>query len=352
MSAGSAIAATPIQPPPAAWLYGRNFDLVFTIGIATAALGAGVAIGQNPALFGPIFFLNLWILAFPHVVATFTRLVFDRQSFAAHRFLVLGLPPLLFIGVATLGMSQGQWLLATIYFHWQAFHYTRQSYGVAQAYARRSQNAASVNQRLSRWALYSLPLWGVLHRSAQAPPTFLGLDIWFAPVPEPFVRAVGLVTGGLILWWCVDQFRQARAGKIAISHFLYMLSHIAIFATGYLLIENIDLGWLVVNIWHNAQYILFVWYFQNKRFGDRIDPERRFLSRICQRQNALWFFATCALISTVAYNSFFYLSSLFPLHPITLAFLIGQTLNYHHYIVDGVIWRGPRRVSPAQAAPG
>jgi len=340
MRAESATAAV-WQPTRVTWLYGPTFDGFFIAGLASMAILCGVVLQANPQWFAPLFFLSMWGLGFPHVIATFSRLAFDKPSFREHRFLVLGLPPLLFVGVFALGMSQGQWTLATIYLYWQAFHYTRQSYGIAQAYARGSDKATVVNHQLSRAIIYAVPLWGMLYRSFQDPGFFLGLDVRFLPVPELAVRAVGVATGGLIVWWCVEQWQAARRGELAVSHFLYMISHIAVFTTGYLLVESLDIGWLVINIWHSAQYILFVWYFQAKRFRGGIDPERQFLSRLSQPRSVGWFFATCLVISTVAYNVFFQLSEVLPLHPVTLAFLIGQTLNYHHYIVDGIIWRRP-----------
>jgi len=346
----SALAIAIPSRPAVAWLYGRNFDLGFTLGIAALALLAGGALSVHPGWFVPIFFLNMWGLGFPHVVATFTRVAFDRQSFAQHRFLVAGLPALMFVAVVGIGVSQGQWALATIYLFWQAFHYARQNYGIAQTYARRPENVGGVNERLSRWILYAIPLWGILFRSFEAPPTFLGLDVWFPPVPEVAVRAVGAVTAGLIVWWCVEQLRLARAGegRLPISHFLYMASYIAVFVTGYLLIDDLDVGWLVVSIWHNAQYLGFVWYTNNKQFGARLDPQRRLLSRLSQPRHLPAFLLTCALISTVAYSLIFYASSLLVLQPVSLALLIGQTLNYHHYIVDAVIWRRPK-VAPKAA---
>ena len=65
-------------------------------------------------------------------------------------------------------------------------------------------------------------------------------------------------------------------------HTLYPLSHFAVFATGYLWIGDITYGWLAINVWHNAQYILFVWLFNTRRFKDGVDPEARFLSYISQ----------------------------------------------------------------------
>ena len=80
-----------------------------------------------------------------------------------------------------------------------------------------------------------------------------------------------------------------REGRLAAVHTLYMLTHFTIFSVGYLLIEDITYGWLVINIWHNAQYILFVWMFNTRRFKDGIDPEARFLSYISQ-PGRLWLY--------------------------------------------------------------
>jgi hypothetical protein len=191
----------------------------------------------------------------------------------------------------------------------------------------------------------------MLYRSYQAPALFLGLPVWWVPVPDLAVRAVGAGTAALILWWCVAQLRLVRRDESSfpVSHFLYMLSHVAVFTSGYLLIEDFDTGWLVVNMWHNAQYLAFVWYFNAKRFGGAIDPERRFLSTLSQPGHTAHFWAVCMAIGAVVYGCVFSVSSLLPLGPVTLAFLFGQAANYHHYIVDGLIWRR-RAMTPASTA--
>lgn len=338
-------------PRPVGWLRGPSFDLTLVVGVLAAALLAGAVIVAYPPAFAPIFLANMWVLGFQHVVATFTRLTFDRRSIAEHRFLVFGLPPLMLATTFAIGLSSGEWILATVYMYWQAFHYARQSYGIAQMYARRPENGGAVNQALTRWMLYAVPLWGVLHRSYQAPAQFLGLDIRWLPTPEIAVRIAGALAFVLVAWWCVTQLRLARANQLPVSHTLYVCSHIVLFAVGYIFIDDVDTGWLVVNIWHNAQYLLFVWYFNNKRFAERVDPERQFLSRLSLRRNAVWYVATCLAISTVAYALLFLLSREVALPAVTLAFLVAQAINYHHYIVDGVVWRR-RAVAATQPANG
>jgi hypothetical protein len=331
--------------PAAGYLRGPAFDAVFIGGLALLALACGGTLVGKPALFTVFFLANMWVLGFHHVVATFTRTAFDRPSFAQYRFLVLGLPPIVLVAVAALGFGVGVWTLATIYLYWQTFHYARQSYGIAQVYARQPANAPAVDQDLSRWVLYAVPLWGILNRSHENPGLFLGLDLRCVPVPALAVSVTGALCLGLVGLWSVAQLRLLMQRRLPLTHTLYVLSHIAIFAAGYVLIDDINIGWLVVNMWHNAQYLCFVWYFNNKRFGERVDPQRRFISRLSQRRNAGWYVLTCLLISTVSYGLLLEVSRLVAFQTISLAFIAGQTLNYHHYIVDGIIWR--RRAQPA-----
>jgi len=321
------------------WLRAPAFDLSFIVGTTALALGTTAFLLNHPALFAPVFILNMWLLGFHHVVATFTRICFDRQSLRQYWPLVTVLPPVLFAVVCAIGFGPGQWLLATIYFYWQAFHYARQSYGISMAYARRPENAPNVDLRLNRWMLYSVPLWGVLQRSHDAPEKFLGLEVWFLPVPLLAVQAAALVALLLVTWWCIDLLRGIRRGALPLSHALYGFSHIVVFAAGYLLVGPLDLGWLLINIWHNAQYLLFVWHFNNKRFADRVDPERPFLSNLSRRENVPAYLLVCLAISTVGYAAVLQLSAAVHLEQVTLVFLVAQTLNYHHYIVDGIVWR-------------
>jgi hypothetical protein len=331
------------------WLRSPAFDLAFIVGLAGVALGAGAGLSINPALFPVIFFINLWVFGFPHVIATFTRTAFDRPSFIQYRHLNLPLPPLLLVIVVGLGFGIGQWVLATTYLYWQTFHYARQGYGVAQMFARKPENAPNVNQQLSRWVLYAVPLWGILSRSAENPQQFLGLPLRSLPVPPIAVSIAGVLCFALVGMWAVSQFRLLREQRLPLPHTLFVCSHLAIFAVGYVLIDQIDVGWLVVNIWHNMQYLFFVWHFNNKRFAERIDPQRRFISWLSQRGHVVAYAATCLVLSTVVYTAAFQLSHLVALQTMSLAFIIGQTLNYHHYIVDGIIWK--RRAQPAAAAP-
>jgi hypothetical protein len=332
---------------PAGWLRSRSFDLGFITGITVLALGSGAIVVARPTLFGLVLFLDMWLLGYHHVVATYTRLCFDRQSFLSHRFLILWLPLIVLAATVGLAVGIGPWALATLYLYWQWFHYTRQSWGISQAYRRKSGGLVTENERLSLLTFYLVPLWGILHRSHQDPGKFLGMELKTLPVPEPLVDAVGLAALVMLLWWLAGRAAAWWRGRLPCAHTLFVLSHFVIFYVGYVLIESINYGWLVLNVWHNAQYVAFVWLFNTNRFKGGVDPKARFLSTMSRPDRKTLYFATCLGISTLLYLSIALAIDGYQRHfeavLLPLALIVYQTINFHHYIVDALIWKMRRK---------
>lgn len=324
----------------AGWLRSSGFDSTFIIGIAVLAIASGLVVLQNPKMFPLILFLDLWVLGYHHVISTYTRLAFDAESRKANQFFLYGLPPIVLVATVALALGVGLWTIGTIYLYWQWFHYTRQSWGVSQAYRRKSGGLVNENETLTKWAFYSLPAWGIAYRSFQDPGVFLGLELRVIPVPEFVVyatAALAIVTVGAWFWLRLMAFMR---GEGPIAHTLYMLSHFVVFGTGYLLIEDITYGWLVINIWHNAQYVLFVWLFNTNKFKDGETAKARLLSKLSQPQNRVWYFGFCIALSTVIYVSISVsLSAAFAEIAVPMALVIYSAINFHHYIVDSYIWK-------------
>lgn len=326
------------RPRSDVWLRNLPFDLSFILGIAALAIASGLAVAANPTLFVPILFADLWLLGYHHVVATYTRLCFDAESFRAHRFLVTGLPLLVLAAVLVLGLGVGLWALVSVYFYWQWFHYTRQSWGVSQAYKRKGSSLGAESERLAKITFYALPLWGILHRSVQDPDSFLGVTFHVIPVPGVLEQAVAGAAALTLVWWVVTRIVLWREGRLPLSHTVYMLSHFAIFYVGYILIENVNAGWLVVNIWHNAQYIAFVWHYNNNRFRSGIDSKARLISWMSQTRNVWAYILISLLISTAVYTAIANLAA-----AIVAPIIVYQAINFHHYVVDGLIWKLRRK---------
>ena len=89
-----------------------------------------------------------------------------------------------------------------------------------------------------------------------------------------------------------------------------------------------------------------------RRFAGGLDPRRPFLSRLCQRSQVPRYALTCVALSWALYL-------LLGLTPETLAWpalplmlIAHMAVNFHHYLIDAIIWRSPRRRQAARSGPG
>jgi hypothetical protein len=321
------------------WIRNANFDTGFIFGLLALSCLTGLVILIEPSLFYPILVLDLWFLGYHHVIATFTRICFDKQSFAENKFLMVGLLPIVI--VATLGVAWvfGLWVIVTIYFYWQWYHYTRQSWGISRAYRGKDAGAQYEDGWLDQAIFYAIPIFGILARSAEQHPTFIGLELWSVPVPPAIATISGYVAIALLAYWLAARIKAALVGQLAVVHTMYMLTHFAIFFLAYIATDDITLGWLMINIWHNAQYILFVWMFNTKRFSNGIDPDAKFLSYISQPGRLWLYLLTCVLITGVLYWGFLRTLDWLFFAGLSATIVLYQIVNFHHYMVDSKIWK-------------
>jgi hypothetical protein len=333
------VAAAETLPARHGWLLNREFDLTFVHGVAALALLSGCVVVWKPELFSAVLVADLWLLGYHHVIATYTRLAFDRDSLREHRFFVFALPPIVLATTFFLAWAVGIWVIATIYLYWQWFHYTRQSWGISQVYRAKSNGLVSEGPVFSKLCFYLVPLWGILYRSWQAPETFLFVELRVIPVPGWLVAVVGLASAATVAIWCFQRLRMWWEGRLPIAHTWYMISHFVVFIVGYWLIEDITFGWLVINVWHNAQYILFVWLFNTRRFAKGVDSRARFLSKLSQPGDIVRYLAVCLGISTLLYGFAALLTYEQQMAGLPLAIIVYQAVNFHHYVVDSRIWK-------------
>ena len=333
------VAAAETLPARPGWLRNRAFDVTFVHGIAALALLSGCVVILRPELFAAVLVADLWLLGYHHVIATYTRLAFDKNSLREHRFFVFVLPFIVFATTFTLAWSIGVWVIATIYLYWQWFHYTRQSWGISQVYRAKSSGLVTDSPIFAKLSFYLVPLWGILYRSWQAPDTFLFVELRVIPVAGWVVAIVGLASALSVAAWCLQRILMLREGRLPVAHTWYMISHFVIFFVGYRLIEDITFGWLVINVWHNAQYILFVWLFNANRYSEGVDARAHLLSRLSQPGNIVRYLATCLGISTLVYLLMAALTYEQSIAGLPLAIIVYQAVNFHHYIVDSIIWK-------------
>ncbi|NNC74694.1 MAG: hypothetical protein HKN93_04200 [Acidimicrobiia bacterium] len=322
-------------PTSSQWLMNRPVDLFFIGGIGLVGLLAATAVSLRPAIFGLILFCDVWLLGYHHVISTYTRLLFDADSRRDNLGLLTWVPVLVVVSVAAIGYGVGLWLLTSIYFYWQWWHYARQSWGVSRVYDRKAQRETPVEDpRLLQLAFYGVPLWGLLWRSSQQHDEFIGVEFRSLAVPAVVAHAVGAVACAGLAWIVYHRFVAWRAGRLPVAQTLYLASHFAMFVLGYLATSDISVGWLAMNIWHNAQYIGFVWYYNNRRFNDGVDPHAKLLSRLSQTRMLPAYMGACLIGATAVYVA---LDATIAV--VVPAIIVYQAINFHHYIVDSVIWK-------------
>ena len=327
------------------WLRSAPFDLVLVVGVLALALALGGAALTSPAAFTIVVYADVWLLAYPHIASMYTRVAFDGVSVKAHRFLLFGLPPLLLLATAGVTWAGGVVALNSIYFYWQSWHYTRQSYGIARAYARSGGQPAVARDLVSDCVVYAFPLWGVLHRAHLQHAEFFGAPLWSPCVPHAVVVAAAIFALASLAVWTWQRLRPSHEEAApGAGHALFVLSHVVMTLVSYVVVRDVTRGWLFINIWHNAQYILFVWAFNARQFQGGVDPARRLLSRISQRGNVLGYAATCLGLSTLFYATLGALTSRSSSTVLPLVLVTHQAVNFHHYVVDAVIWRSRKGV--------
>lgn len=330
--------------PAPLYLKSARFDRMFVLGIPLLALAAGALALGFPGYFFLILSLDLALLGYHHVISTYTRLLFDLKSARQHWALLIPLPLAVFGAVYLLARYAGVAAIATIYLHWQWYHYTRQSEGINKAYGMKTRSAQAGNPHFNRAVFYLVPLAAFLMMSARPDSTFLSMEVWKLPVPQWLATDVLLAAGAGLLWWLQAQLRAWRAGTLGTLHFAYLCSHYLIYLVSYVAIADITTGWLVINVWHNAQYIAFVWLFNANQHKGGLDRERLAISWLSQERNWPIYLLACVTLTTILYRaldmSSGYLSGSAVVPMVVIAY---QGLNFHHYIVDSLIWKLRKR---------
>ena len=329
---------------PGLCLYSPAFDRLFIFGTLAIALTLGALASMSPAALLAVVLVDIWLFANPHVVATFTRIGAQKADVKNHWFLIFLLPAIVLVGLTAAALAYEVAGLFTFYLFAQTYHVVRQSFGIARHY-KGMESGVFRPDRLSEAVIYIFPLWGLLNWCAQAPETFLGYPIHLPMVAPLVVNAVGLIAITLGAWWVIRQCRDATHGRMNLLHDWFVASHLCVFVVAYLWVADITLGWLMVNIWHNVQYLFFVWQKNAKRdaaLQPTSPPEAS--SFVFPWRHAANYLALCVLAGAALYGLIDSAGQQFLWLGLPTVLIAHFTLNFHHYLVDGVIWK--RRGSP------
>ena len=332
-----------ILAAPRACIKSEAFDVTLLILPLATGLAAAATVLAYPAVFAVLLVADLWLLGYHHVVATYTRLAFTKETLRRNRFLAIDLLLLMTAATLAVAFTAGAWVVATAFLYLQWFHYMRQGYGLARMYFRATPDGQVAGSRdvATDAVIYLVPIYGIAARSATMGATFLNLPVKAVVLPEPVTTVLGLAAAAAVLVWLVRSVASLLRGTLDTIYAGFVLSHIAIFLVAYVGIEDANTGWLAINVWHNLQYVLVVWMMNQKKYTGGVDPAARFISRISQPGRIAIYFLSCLAISTGVYVV---LGSFVAIVGGGLAITVGiyMGINFHHYIVDALIWKRRR----------
>jgi len=317
-----------------------GFDIFFVIGIPVLALITAAVVVIYPSYFSLILTVDLALLGYHHVISTYTRLVFDLKSAKEYWLLLIPLPIAVIISVYLIALNFGVAAIGTIYLHWQWYHYTRQSEGINKAYAIKSKSQQGGNALFNRFIFYLVPVAAFLMMSSRPNSVFLGMDVWKIPVSYEVASTLIIVASILWVCWLLIQVRALYENTLGILHFAYLIFHYVIYVIAYVVIEDMTVGWVAINIWHNSQYIAFVWLFNVNKFKNGIDTNKLAISWLSQERNWPVYLLVCLTITFIIYSVVDEAAGYFSnITTLSLIIIFYQTINFHHYIVDSQIWK-------------
>lgn len=250
-----------------------------------------------PTSFNTLFLINIWLFSLPHTFSTFTRT--DRRS-GRHLALVVWLIVVFAFTVMGLANTSGMIILYSLYFYWQQFHYGKQNYGLA-----RWETPQTKSVDIGFYLLIvGLCLLGLLSQGRQA---FFGYML-YAPllisISKLTLFALVLLTTLIYCWIRPSQLKHA-------------VSHSMIFSFCYLFCEHFALGWLLLNVFHNLQYLKFMKQFE-KHFSYLILP---------------------GVLTLTLYLLQFHVLKGLIIFSIPVGLTLMMALNFSHYTLDALIWK-------------
>ncbi len=255
--------------------------------------GFGLAFGlckAFPQFLGLLFTLNIWFLSVPHTFSTLTRS--DRRTQASAVKTVFTFLALL-VAIIALSHFFNFVLIFTFYFFWQQFHYSKQNFGIARY------GAGEQKREFIDHCFYLLvPFVAVMGLFSSGPQVFFSYLI-DNPFPFALSRSQALIANVILMVSYVMVRKKA---------ILPAVQHVALFSMAYLGIESFAVGWLCLNVFHNLQYLKFMFLY-----------ERR-----------IQFLILPIILSLAVYG--LELSAF-----VGFSFILA--LNFTHYVLDGFIWK-------------
>ena len=334
-------AAATAAAPSRGYVWNGPFDNALLVAPIALGVLAAAVVTSNPALYAAVVLADLWFLGYHHVISTYTRLGFSPNSLRQNRFLAVDLLVVIVLATTALAFTAGAWVVASAFLYLQWFHYMRQGYGISRMYFRTTPDGQTAGARdlIANAVIYVVPIYAIAHRSSTMGDTFLAMPVKTIVPPQVLVTMLAVAAAVAVGVWFVRMGLRIGSDTADVRYEGFILSHVVIFLLGYVWIDDANVGWLAINVWHNLQYVLIVWMVNVKKYGGRVDACEPLLSRISQPGRPLTYFACCLLITTIVYLGLNRFTVLVMGGGLAATLGLYMGINFHHYVVDALIWK-------------
>ena len=340
-TAGPLITAGTTDASRRRWFVGPRVDIWFVLGVGALLSVALFVASSHKTWFLLAAVLFAMLSDYPHVLQTSARIWLDPRERARHgrHYLV----SLAITGAVVTGLMFGHLVLVlvTVWAYWQVLHVLKQHYGILNIYA--SKNGYRSSRRLAKYVLFAGCIAPFIFRAAHGLRfseyvvfgyrlPFSNLTVPTPPIPWMVIAAGYAVFLILLVLFVREQASLARAGKKPLPGMAIatMASAIVAYNLSYLLVSDLFALILIATTTHSLQYHLINWTRNSTRFARSPDPgERRLLLARLSRPRAVPMYAAFFAVLGVVTGQI----------DTMLLGVIPLTLVFHHFYLDGVIWK-------------
>jgi len=305
---------------------------VLLFGPAYALLQRGIIDYKSLLLFEASFFAN------PHLMSTYFRTYTCKAEFERYKPYTLYLLILLIIGLALCINSFGfqfLWILGSVYFYWQWWHHSRQSYGLGRKYQHSKEYQLSpLDSKLNDLVIWSVAILGIALKSNLAGDRYENIPIKVLHLPIDLIVFLLISVLVYIIFYLGRQLHLMLTHKIVQGLFLI---HWAIQSFVFICFFGLlptDIGIIAASFWHCTQYISYTHCHQQRKANSNM-LQHPFWKNLFQTDNWMVYLGVLLAFSFLipAFKVGF---GALQLSSLALAFSMG--LTFHHYILDGLIW--------------
>ena len=233
--------------------------------------------------------------------------------------------------------------LQSLYLTWSPYHYAAQAYGLAVMYCYRSGCMLSPWNKRLLWWVSMLAFFYAFVSGSRTGLEWL-LPGWIQELPN-YVVVQNLVASGLKV--------LAYAAPLVLFAITSISKEGPMPSISLLTIVTNSIWWILLpakdafvwaTIFHGIQYLAIVIIFHLK---DQANVERS--KQRGTAYHVAWFYGACVLVGYALFNCVPFGFRLFGFGTVESNMLVVATINIHHFIVDGYIWRlkkgdGNRRI--------